>query len=897
MKLQAFSGVSPQITASFETIDADGNAAHWVKSSSRISYLSSYDDYGERYGAYFDIEPGRIDTISQYTRLPAGTYTVSMSVNTYNCKNVRVYVTAQSLDDASHVYTEQVPINEYYVSGACSCFSMTFDAADINSGGEAFKISVKTVGGSSLPDGEVSISVDNVMLEKGVGNSQYSLVQLGNFDKFSIDSNGTYLANGAYFWISDSGILTRGSSAAPFNYAGYLSGSITEAKYLKQTVYQASAADLSSYDRMGSGFDSSAKTYVISGFAKGTGQVPGPHSAFRLRVDVAYYMGKNQDDVVVPYYFDFQTDSTEWQFVCGNVETLKGRLVHSITIYCEYAYQPSGYAMFDNIAFVRSTDESVVKYEYYGQELDGDLRPANEALDGLLRSKKSGYYTEIYEYNDDRQITRIANSCGDIHDYSYNSNGVDIKSEIYYKSSVEFYPYFAADPDALITKTPQTRTVYSYNRYGQVTVTRTSEVEYNDSGTLAFKSGSKIIYSYNNYEVSAGSKIFGALLQETDSLGRVTRYYYNSDNGRLLASVNVNEGNGTCYSYDAIGNLVSVMPAQYVSDSDYTAVSGAEQVTYDYNERNMLESISTEGATYHFAYDAFGNTDSVAVGSRELASYEYNSRNGKLNTIHYGNGFSVRYVYDKLDNVSEVWYHDIETGFYYVSSRYYDPSVGRWINADGYVSTGQGVLGNNMFAYCGNNPINRVDHTGQFWIEIWEFAKTAVAEIGKAMGVMSPAYAGCGGAAVADGPLPFGDMVAVVGAALLTVGAIGYGIYQAAQAPAASIPKIEEKAEAIPAPPPTVIYRYGGTNPGNLTPKAKDKYTGLSFSTVPMPGAAMTTIEALNATGVVYAVQDGPTHVSVRPVGAPIEAWINAGSSSIWTQAVKSVVIKWDGGY
>ena len=208
------------------------------------------------------------------------------------------------------------------------------------------------------------------------------------------------------------------------------------------------------------------------------------------------------------------------------------------------------------------------------------------------------------------------------------------------------------------TKTPQTRTVYSYNRYGQVTVTRTSEVEYNDSGTLAFKSGSKIIYSYNNYEVSAGSKIFGALLQETDSLGRVTRYYYNSDNGRLLASVNVNEGNGTCYSYDAIDNLVSVMPAQYVSDSDYTAVSGAEQVTYDYNERNMLESISTEGATYHFAYDAFGNTDSVAVGSRELASYEYNSRNGKLNTIHYGNGFSVRYVYDKLDNVSEVWYNE-----------------------------------------------------------------------------------------------------------------------------------------------------------------------------------------------------------------------------------------------
>ncbi|MBQ2253423.1 MAG: hypothetical protein II328_05495, partial [Clostridia bacterium] len=38
-----------------------------------------------------------------------------------------------------------------------------------------------------------------------------------------------------------------------------------------------------------------------------------------------------------------------------------------------------------------------------------------------------------------------------------------------------------------------------------------------------------------------------------------------------------------------------------------------------------------------------------------------------------------------------------------------------WINADGYVSTGQGVLGNNMYAYCGNNPVNRIDSGGVFW--------------------------------------------------------------------------------------------------------------------------------------------------------------------------------------
>ena len=57
----------------------------------------------------------------------------------------------------------------------------------------------------------------------------------------------------------------------------------------------------------------------------------------------------------------------------------------------------------------------------------------------------------------------------------------------------------------------------------------------------------------------------------------------------------------------------------------------------------------------------------------------------------------------------------------------------------------------------------------------------------------------------------------------------------------------------------------------------------------------MTTIEALNATGVVYAIRDKLNHVSVRPVGVSMNVWIKAGTNSIWTQAVKDVVIKWNG--
>ena len=64
------------------------------------------------------------------------------------------------------------------------------------------------------------------------------------------------------------------------------------------------------------------------------------------------------------------------------------------------------------------------------------------------------------------------------------------------------------------------------------------------------------------------------------------------------------------------------------------------------------------------------------------------------------------------------YYYDSDLGFYYLQSRYYDPGVKRFINADGYVSTGQGLLGYNMFSYCGNNPVNRVDYSGDSWIAI-----------------------------------------------------------------------------------------------------------------------------------------------------------------------------------
>ena len=53
-----------------------------------------------------------------------------------------------------------------------------------------------------------------------------------------------------------------------------------------------------------------------------------------------------------------------------------------------------------------------------------------------------------------------------------------------------------------------------------------------------------------------------------------------------------------------------------------------------------------------------------------------------------------------------------DTKLYYLQSRYYNPEWGRFLNADVYAATGQGLLGSNMYAYCNNNPVNAYDPCG-----------------------------------------------------------------------------------------------------------------------------------------------------------------------------------------
>ncbi len=105
-----------------------------------------------------------------------------------------------------------------------------------------------------------------------------------------------------------------------------------------------------------------------------------------------------------------------------------------------------------------------------------------------------------------------------------------------------------------------------------------------------------------------------------------------------------------------------------------------------------------------YEYDAWGKLLNVDGEKKDTV--------GKLNLFRYRG-----YVYEE------------ERGLYYVTSRYYDPEVGRWINEDVMLKTpGISVLSTNMFAYCENNPVMRSDSSGQ-WFGVDDFIAGAVGGI------------------------------------------------------------------------------------------------------------------------------------------------------------------------
>ena len=72
-------------------------------------------------------------------------------------------------------------------------------------------------------------------------------------------------------------------------------------------------------------------------------------------------------------------------------------------------------------------------------------------------------------------------------------------------------------------------------------------------------------------------------------------------------------------------------------------------------------------------------------------------------------------------------YYDVETNLYYLNTRYYDSSIGRFITIDNIEYLDPEIVnGLNLYAYCLNNPVMYSDPTGHFGIALTLLIATGI---------------------------------------------------------------------------------------------------------------------------------------------------------------------------
>ena len=242
---------------------------------------------------------------------------------------------------------------------------------------------------------------------------------------------------------------------------------------------------------------------------------------------------------------------------------------------------------------------------------------------------------------------------------------------------------------------------------------------------------------------------------------------------------------GYALTYDAQGNPVNYLGHALTWEKG-RQLKSFDNITYTYNANGIRTSKTVGGVLHTYTLDGtkllretwnnevleflYDSEDSVCGMNYNGTPYFYlkNLQGDIIAVTDAGGDVVVRYTYDawgkctvKQDtsangSIATVnpfryrgYYYDDEIRMYYLQSRYYDPTIGRFLNSDeaDFVVNCDVALCKNIFSYCKNDSINSTDYTGYwsikrdtlaFWIDITlplisGYAKYAYDLIGKGL--------------------------------------------------------------------------------------------------------------------------------------------------------------------
>lgn len=302
--------------------------------------------------------------------------------------------------------------------------------------------------------------------------------------------------------------------------------------------------------------------------------------------------------------------------------------------------------------------------------------------------------------------------------------------------------------------------VYTYNAGGNIS-TKT-EYEYTTSDSLG-SSVNTVSFDYDNTWTDKLVK-YGSQNITYDSIGNVLSvgeanennetYYVFEWQGKQLASCKVynvagNPNSNYMYTYEYDDNGYCTVKNSYymtINSDGSEELNSPTRTEYVWSEGKLIYQYvgpkkDSASLTIKYLYDKNGEPYGLITNGTRVFYYLKNAQGDVEEIIQASSGVSfVEYYYDAWGNMTyhassgtpdvmvaaysllgnnmityRGYYYDYNLKMYYLQSRYYCPQWGRFLNADNVrvLEPTVGELhGANLFAYCNNDPINRIDPYG-----------------------------------------------------------------------------------------------------------------------------------------------------------------------------------------
>ncbi len=306
------------------------------------------------------------------------------------------------------------------------------------------------------------------------------------------------------------------------------------------------------------------------------------------------------------------------------------------------------------------------------------------SYDSKNRITATGYgqFDEYFTYDESDQLTRVdnnTNGMGYTAAYSYDNRG-NVVSKIEYSYT----------RDSLENKRPRSTTTFTYANSGwkdQLVSVNGVELTYDANGNV-------LTYGDREYTWESGRNL--AEIKDGSNT-----YFYKYDENGIRTSKTVN----------GVTTYFNTRDGVILSQTD-----GTDTWYFQYDKNGTPIGFIFNGTQYFYMTNQMGDVISITdANGEELVEYEYDE---------WGKTISVMEMNDNgkfFANTNPIryrgYYYDTETGYYYLRSRYYDPSICRFINSDvpEIAKISKGITaGANSFAYCNNDPINDSDPSGAF---------------------------------------------------------------------------------------------------------------------------------------------------------------------------------------